>query len=277
VNPPALPGTSPARTRVLVVDDAAGIADLFGEVLVERLGWDVVVMHHAGDVTDDVAVDGNFDLAIVDLSFPGEQRNGLDVLLTLHQQSPDTRLVVLTQGDDWVADLLRDAWEALPLACALSKTSTLDQQLEHLTEVVTHGGAAPDPVLQPWLPSVRSPWRTADRFGRLVPHVGHAKLWRALIDDDGEASYRQLASTTGLKLNTLKNYRSQLLGELALHGLDDPSMREMSAFARRCRPLLEPHINARLGGTAQMSDGAAADGSGRNDGAAETGIGESGT
>jgi CheY-like chemotaxis protein len=249
------PPVSATPTRALVVDDAAGVADLFGAVLAERLGWDVVIMHHAGDVTDAVAADGHFDIAIVDLSFPGERRNGLDVLLTLHHQSPSTRLVVLTQGDDWVADLLRDTWEALPLACALSKTSTLEVQIERLDEVARHGHAPSDPVLRPWLPSTRSPWRTADHYGRLVTHVGHAKLWRALIDDDGEVSYRRLSGATGLKLNTIKNYRSQLLGELALHGLDDPSMREMRAFARRCRPLLEPHIAARFGESAPTTGG----------------------
>jgi DNA-binding NarL/FixJ family response regulator len=254
VTPPMLPGTQvSAATRALVVDDAAGVADLFGAVLSSRLGWDVEVLHHAMDVTDDLAADGGFDVAIVDLSFPGEQRNGLDVLLTLRRCSPATRLVVLTQGDDWVADLLRDTWEALPLACALSKTSTLDQQIERLTAVAQHGTAPPDPVLRPWLPATRSPWRSADRYGRLVAHVGHAKLWQALIDGTDEASYRQLAAATGLKLNTIKNYRSQLLGELALHGLDDPSMREMRAFARRCRPLLEPHIAARFGSSGVLT------------------------
>jgi DNA-binding NarL/FixJ family response regulator len=234
-------------TRVLVVDDAAGVADLFGAVLSDRLGWDVDVLHHAGDVTDELASIGGYDLAIVDLSFPGEQHNGLDVLLRVHHRSPRTLLVVLTQGDDWVADLLRDTWEALPLASAMSKTSLLDQQLDRLREVVRSGSAPPDPVLMPWLPSTRSPWRSAERYGRLVPHVGHAKLWRALIDGQGDVTYRQLSTATGLKLNTLKNYRSQLLGELALHGLEDPSMREMRDFARRCRPLLEPHLAARLG------------------------------
>jgi hypothetical protein len=237
-------------TRALLVDDAAGMADLFGAVVADRLGWEVVVLHHAGAVTSEVASAG-FDIAIVDLSFAGEERNGLDVLLTLHDQSPATLLVVLTQGDDWVAELLRDAWEALPLACALSKTSVLDQQLDRLAEVARTGSAPPDPVLSPWLPSARSPWRAAEHYGRLVAHVGHAKLWRALINGEGEASYRQLAASTGLKLNTLKNYRSQLLGELALHGLDDPSMRDMRDFARRCRPLLEPHMAARFGAATQ--------------------------
>lgn len=233
--------------RVLLVDDAAAVTELFASVMTDRFGWDVDVLSQAAAVTPELVAGGRYDLAVVDLSFPGEQRNGLDVLLTIHRASPDTRLVALTQGDDWVADLLQVAWEALPLASALSKTSMLDTQLDQLHAVVRDGTAPADPILRPWLPSQRSPWRTAEGYGRLVAHRGHAKLWRALMDAPEEPSYRALSASTGLKLNTLKNYRSQLLGELALHGLDEPSMREMHLFARRCRPLLEPFVDLRLG------------------------------
>lgn len=233
--------------RMLLVDDAVGVATLFADVVANRMGWAVDVVAHPAAVTPASVSGANYDLAVVDLSFPGERETGLDVLLAVHHASPDTALVVLTQGDDWVADLLRVAWEALPLASALSKSSPLDHQLSCLAQVVRDGAAPPDPVLRPWLPIERSPWRAADAFSRLVAHLGHAKLWRALIDAPHEPTYQQLAVRTGLRLNTLKNYRAQLRGELALHGLDDPTLRGIHAFAQRCRPLLEPHIAARLG------------------------------
>jgi hypothetical protein len=46
-----------------------------------------------------------------------------------------------------------------------------------------------------------------------------------------------------LKLNTLKNYRAQLVQELRAHGLDDPTLKEMQAFALRCRPFLAPYVD----------------------------------
>jgi DNA-binding NarL/FixJ family response regulator len=236
--------------RVLLVDDAAAVTDLFGSVLERELGCEVTVTARPGEVAG--LVDGGppFDLAVVDLSFPQEEMNGLDALVAVHLHSPSTRLVILTQGDDWVADLMRDAWEALPLAGAVSKSTPTDGQIDLLRRVLRDGTAPPDPVLQPWLPRERSQWRRAEGFSRLVQHVGHAKLWQALIEADVEPTYRDLARATGLKLNTLKNYRAQLLGELALHGLDDPSMRDMQAFAKRCRPLLTPFLGARLDGVA---------------------------
>lgn len=232
--------------HLLLVDDAATNAELFADLIRDRLGWLVAVSTRAGDITTALLDDVACDLAVVDLSFPREALTGLDVLLTVHLHRPATALVVLTQGDDWVADLLRDAWEALPLACVISKATPIAAQLAMLAEVAENGSAPTDPELRPWLPAERSPWRVADQYGRLVPHAGVAKLWRALIESPREPSYGELARATGLKLNTLKNYRAMVVNELSRHGLVDPTLREMHQFARRCRPLLQPFIRQRL-------------------------------
>jgi hypothetical protein len=152
---------------------------------------------------------------------------------------------VLTQGDGWIGDLLRDAWEVLPLASAMSKSSSVQDQLATIERVVRDGSAPPDPVLRPLLPATKNPWRTLDGFARLVQHRGHAKLWAAVLACGPNAEYQDLAEHTGLRLNALRNYRAQLLPELALHGLDNPPMREMYLFARRCRPFLAPFIEAK--------------------------------
>jgi hypothetical protein len=114
-------------------------------------------------------------------------------------------------------------------------------------EAVLRRGSAPiDPVIRPRLPAERSTWRSIEGYSRLIPHAGHAKLWRALIELEAEPSYRDLAKASGLSVNTVRNYRDQLLGELRLHGLENPTMRQMQVFAARCRPFLEPLIESRL-------------------------------
>ena len=233
-------------TRLLVVDDSELARVLLPEAIVRELGWSVATAARPDDLPAVLDADGPFDVAIVDLAFLDTDLNGLDALLLLYERSPATRLVVYTQGDPSVAAMLRDAWDAFDLATAVSKTRSIALVLRDLQDVATAGTAPVDPVLQPLLPRERSPWRSVEGYGRLVGHAGHAKLWRALIELDEEPSYKDLAEHTGLSLPSVRNYRSELLESLTLHYLDRPRMRQMQLFAKRCRPLLAPHIRAKL-------------------------------
>jgi DNA-binding NarL/FixJ family response regulator len=230
---------------VLLLDDAALVNELLARELRNRLGCEVSSLASVEELFAS-EVTASFDVALVDLSYANSPMTGLDALCHLHSTAPDTRLAILTQGDEWVAQMLRDAWEAFPLATALSKSAPTGTLIDAVARLLAGEDVAPDPVLQPLLPAVRSPWRSLDGYGRVIQHAGHAKLWRALAACDDEPSYRDVAEATGLTVNTVRNYREQLLGPLALHGLVHPSMHEMQQFARRCRPLLRPHIEARL-------------------------------
>ncbi|TVR22435.1 MAG: DNA-binding response regulator [Ilumatobacter sp.] len=232
-------------TSILLVDDAASLAELFARAVEHELGHRVEVVVAVADVHEALER-GPYEIAIVDLSFPQERCTGLDALAEIHRHSPDTKLALFTQGDDWVAETLRDAWELLPIATVISKTAPLDYQLAAIQSVVETGSAPPDPAVQPLLPAHRPEWRTPERFAKLIQHQGHAKVWSALIDDPDDATYKSVAARTGLKLNTVKNYRSQLLSELNLHGLSDPTLREMQDFARRCRAFLRPFVDDAL-------------------------------
>jgi CheY-like chemotaxis protein len=234
-------------TCLLLVDDTTTANVLVADVIERELGWIVVGCDCPEDVSEVLESGARFDLALVDLSFPNSDMSGLDVLVTLARRVPICRRVVYTDGDQHVAELLRDAWEAVELASALRKTSSIATLLDTLRTVRSTGAAPIDPVLLPWLPRERSPWRSLDGYSRLVVHAGHAKLWRALIELDDEPSYQELAAYTGLKPFTVRNYRSELLEELRLHHLDRPRMRQMQLFAKRCRALLAPHIEAKLG------------------------------
>ena len=233
-------------SSILVIDDSPLATSLLADHIRER-GHDVVTLGAVEELTPEFLKAHPLDVAVVDLSFNESHLTGIDALMILHEYTAHTKLVLFTQGDKAVAELLRDAWEAFDLACVVSKTAPISNQIEAIDEVARTGKAPMDPVLQMRLPSKQSPWRTINGYGRLVTHAGHAKLWRALIAAHREPSYRDLADQTGLSLNTVRNYREQLLPELSLHGMDNPTMREMQSFAERCRPFLEPFITAKLG------------------------------
>lgn len=231
---------------ILLVDDAAALAQLFSRAVADSGGHRVEVVTALADVGDALRANTTFDLALVDMSFPQEKGTGLWALAEIHRHSPTTRLAIITQGDEWVAETLRDCCDLLPIATVISKTAPLDYQLAAIRQVLAEGSAPPDPAIQPLLPRAGGRRRTVEQFEALVQHAGHAKLWRALMSE-ADISYKALAVATGLKLNTLKNYRAQIVPELANHGLDDPSLREMQSFANRCRPFLDPYIDDRLG------------------------------
>lgn len=231
---------------VLLVDDAQAFAELMADALASALDCSMTVVHDPAAVTVDYAASERFDVAMVDLSFANSPLSGLDVLLAISEGSASTRLVILTQGDEWVADLLRMAWEAVPVATALSKNAPVRTIASTVESVLSTGHGPVDPVLAPLLPTERSPLRMASEFGRLVRHRGHAKMWKALIEADGDPSYAELRNATGLRINTLRNYREQVVSELAFHGLHSPTMREICDFAHLARPLLLPHIQQKL-------------------------------
>jgi len=228
-------------STILLVDDAAALAELFGRAISNELGHTVHSIPALAEVEHALRTLASIDLALVDLSFPQERGTGLTALAQIYQESPETKLAIITQGDEWVADVLRDAWDLLPITTVISKSAPLQYQLATITQVLTTGSAPPDPAIQPLLPLKRNPLRNPARFNRLVQHAGHAKLWTSLVSVD-EATYKALAASSGLKLNTLKNYRAQLVDELSMHGLDDPTLREMQRFAHRCWPFLRPAI-----------------------------------
>lgn len=233
-------------TRILLVEDAAALAELFSEKLAERFDAEVDVCVAVVDVELCLQTEP-YDLALVDLSFSQEQASGLDALAEIHASSPATKLAILTQGDSWVSEILRDAWDLLPIATVISKTAPLAYQFDMVEQVLLHGRADVDPAIKPMLPSKPNASRSIDRFGDLIQHQGHAKVWNVLMDRRFDATYKNVADATGLKLNTVKNYRTQLLNELRVHGLDDPSLREMQDFAWRCRAFLKPHVDRSLG------------------------------
>ncbi len=231
--------------HLMLVDDASALAELFAQAIEARLGHSVTVAVSIAGVEEALASIDLLDLALVDLSFPQESGTGIDALAEVHRARPDTRLAIITQGDDWVAQVLRDAWELLPITTVISKSAPLTFQLAAIEQVITTGSAPVDPAIQPLLPAQRNAYRTIERFSALVQHAGHAKLWSALLEA-GDPTYKQIADLSGLKLNTVKNYRAQLLPELAVHGMNDPTLRQMQDFARRCKSFLLPYLD-RLG------------------------------
>lgn len=180
----------------LIVDDRRLVAETYRSLLA-GMGHTTVVVNDPGVVTAGWLAGQRLDLAFVDLSFPDHQRNGLDVLLTLHDHSPGTRLVILTQADAPFQDLLRCAWDALPLAGAISKDLLPAEFTAAVQQLSAPGGSYVDPIIRLYLPSRRRPERDVEAYRRLIGHAGHAALWVALATSPTAPDYVDVAAVAG--------------------------------------------------------------------------------
>jgi DNA-binding response OmpR family regulator len=79
-------------TRILVVDDEAGIRFFLEEALA-RDGYEVLAVDSGEAALERIAAE-TFDLALIDLRMKGI--GGIEVLTALHRQSPSTAAIVLT-------------------------------------------------------------------------------------------------------------------------------------------------------------------------------------
>ncbi|WP_370327088.1 response regulator [Euzebya sp.] len=241
-------------THSLIVDDRRFIAEAYRSLLVD-VGHDVTVQTDPTAVTAASLREDPPDMAFVDLSFPDHELNGLDVLLALHDEVPQARAVILTQADAPFQELLRCAWDALPLAGAISK-DLLPADFARAVRALEAGEVVVDPLIKLYLPARRRTERTLDAYGRLMAHAGHAELWVALATAEDPPDYATLAAQLGKKHNTIKNYRDDLATYLMAFGMDTgTSLVDLHRFARTCRPLLlraaAPHVRGRVAGGAR--------------------------
>ena len=231
-------------TRLLILEDAQRLAAGMASDLREELGLDVTVSNKIRELPALLSKQ-HFDLALVDLSFPVEKpRSGADALMYLHLTSPDTRLAIVTQGDEWVARLLQDVWDALPIETVLSKT-----QLNHVTavQVMLRGERFPiDSAIRLTLAAERDPARALPQYRQLFEgHAGYKRLWRALIRCPEPVLPRSVADLfaldggTGVGPSAVNSYRQDSIR--TLEKLKFPAgarLEEMGQIAKRVRPFL---------------------------------------
>jgi DNA-binding NarL/FixJ family response regulator len=94
----------PATLRILVADDNEVIRNALCAVLEDRSGW--VVCGRAVDGADAVQKAGELkpDVILVDVSMPG--LNGFEAAARIHEQVPDTEILIVTEHDSSTVDQL---------------------------------------------------------------------------------------------------------------------------------------------------------------------------
>ncbi|MDQ2896363.1 MAG: response regulator transcription factor [Actinomycetota bacterium] len=81
-----------AAMRILVIEDERTLAGFIEQSL--RAEGYAVTIAHDGQTGEIAALTGDYGLVLLDLTLPG--KSGLDVLETIHTQTPDLPVIVLT-------------------------------------------------------------------------------------------------------------------------------------------------------------------------------------
>jgi DNA-binding NarL/FixJ family response regulator len=232
-------------THLLLFDHSAALVELVGRHLETEFGHRVMGLTDAEDLASfgPLAGGSSPDVLVAEPDGPAGDTVGLESILTFGRAHLETAIVFFTAAVDELR--LSIAWDAVRPASAVSKRSPL-RVLDHtLAAVVKRGSCPPDPALHLRSLPTSKPCGV-DTCDWLVPHRGHAKLWQALLEAHAPPTYRTIADRTGLAVNTIRNYRDDLLAELANWGLVNPTMREMHEFAAAVGPLLRPVVETRL-------------------------------
>jgi DNA-binding response OmpR family regulator len=166
--------------EILIVEDEAGIADFLSRGLAAE-GFEVRAAAD-GIAGEDLAVEGGFDLVILDRMLPG--RDGIEVLAGIRRHRPELPVIMLTARDE-VADRV----EGLESGATdyVTKPFAFDELLARVRAHLRHAAAAERPtvleaggikldllsrVAERDGNAVRLPEREADLLAHLMRHAG---------------------------------------------------------------------------------------------------------
>jgi two-component system nitrate/nitrite response regulator NarL len=203
--------------NVVICDDHRLFSDALARVLSAR-AWNIVDC--AIDPAHAVAAvaRGHVDACLMDLSFP-DGDTGIEGIVSVHQASPDTRVVVLTATSD--PQLVMRAVQSGADAIVFK-----DDDIDHIMEVVegAHNdrSATPRRVVAP-APPARAPRNDGSAsLSQFLTEREREVLERLVRGESG----KQLARQMGIAYSTARTHIQNILVKLGVH-----SRLEAVAFA----------------------------------------------
>lgn len=124
--------TDSKKKNILVIDDVSSIR-AFIRILLEEQNYDVVEAEN-GAVGIDLYKTGNFDLVITDIYMP--IRGGLEVVVELKRDYPNTKIIVLSDGGAENFTNNNELCEALGASQFLSKSKIKTELISVVTRVL---------------------------------------------------------------------------------------------------------------------------------------------
>ncbi len=202
-----------ARIRVLLADDHALLREGI-RALLSREG-DIEVVGEAADGREAIARCRALrpDVVLLDIAMPG--LGGLEAALEIRKETPDTKILVLTQYEDreYVTRFLKAGAAGYVLKKAAGA------ELASAVRSVFKGGLVLDPQVA----------REALREPEPSPGIGAEDPYEALTDREKQVlrrvaegkSNKEVAELLGISVKTAMSHRERVMEKLGLHSRTD--------------------------------------------------------
>lgn len=213
--------------RVLILDDHAVFGD-GTKLLLENRRHVVEVCVWLEDLHlfESRHTRANFDLALLDLVFPGQQFDVLDALYAMSRWRPSPAVVILTAGGESRRHFIERALE-WPIVRGGMPKSASACDLDRCITAVLAGGQLYDHEISAYRPpAVRVP--PDDLLGP------DARIWFALAR--GRTSHSAIAAELGCRPKTVQNRVRRMGDVLVARGLSSnpqPTLRDLAHYAAR--------------------------------------------
>jgi DNA-binding NarL/FixJ family response regulator len=194
--------------RVLVADDHAIVRTGIRHVLESEPGFAVVAEAATGAEALDLAGSLHPDVAVLDISMPGE--SGLRVAAELRQRSPDTRVLILSMHDntEYVLESLRAGAHGY-----LLKDSAATE-LRGAIRAVRRGESYFSPAVAGKLSAVVRGDAAASAAGALAQLTARER--QVLVGVAQGHTNREIAQHLGISHRTVESHRESLMKKLGV-------------------------------------------------------------
>jgi DNA-binding NarL/FixJ family response regulator len=194
--------------RVLVADDHAIVRTGIRHVLESEPGFAVVAEAATGAEALDLAGSLRPDVAVLDISMPGE--SGLRVAAELRQRSPDTRVLILSMHDntEYVLESLRAGAHGY-----LLKDSAATE-LRGAIRAVRRGESYFSPAVAGKLSAVVRGDAAASAAGALAQLTARER--QVLVGVAQGHTNREIAQQLGISHRTVESHRESLMKKLGV-------------------------------------------------------------
>lgn len=197
-----------SRIRVLVADDHTIVRQGLRNLLEESGDCEVVAEAADGAEAVEKAVGSRPDVAVLDLTMP--RLGGLEAVRRIHEQLPDTRILVLTvhEEQEYVIPIVQAG-----AAGYLVKDSAISDLLSAVRALYNGQGYFGPQAARALAEMSRNPGEVhSDPYGRLTPR--EREVFHLVVE--GKTT-KDVARALGISVKTAENHRSRVLDKLNCH------------------------------------------------------------